>query len=1580
MSVKAGTKPWHYGGAVLATALAVFVRWLLDPWLGDRVLFAPLFAAVAFAVWLGGYRPGLLAVSLGLLAWGLLFVTLGVDTPRNLIDLLTYLATSGILVAFGEAFHIARRHSETHQQRLEDEAAQRQRAEADNQQLHHQLRERVRELQTLLDILPVGVWQADPACQRIIGNRAAYAMLGMTEGSNASVTGPEAGASQGFRCVVDGKEVPPSELPMQRVARTGQPVHGYEHDVVFDDGTIKTVLCNVAPLMNGDQQVQGVIGAYADITERKRAERETANLGLRLQSLVDNTPLAVVEWDADFRISRWSRRAEELFGWSAGEVVGKRVSEFRWIHEDDEARVTEAVARLLDPSTTFVPCRNRNRTRTGETVLMEWYNTVLHDESGRIVAVLSLGLDVTEQARAEEELGRRVEEVETLMEFFPIAVIRAEDAECRRVTGNPAAHKLLRVQAGNNLSKTPTADLPPPAYRTLQNGQEVPPERLPMQYACRHGVEVRDTEFQILFEDGDSRHIYCYATPLFDRGGQVRGCVFAALDITGLKQAQEALQTRTAELEALLSSAPLGFAFFDRSHRYLRVNEQLAAINGIPVEAHIGRTITELLPVNARVVKPIVDQVFATGKAVADLEVAGETPARPGERRHWLTTFYPVRGEHGVVAVGATVMEITDRKRAEEALREQEERLRLAVEATGVGIYDFDPVTRRQVFSDQARAIWGFPPGTELTPEVVLEAIHPDDRDWVRAAAEASLAPQAEGRFEVRHRIVRPDGEIRWVQVSGRTTTSCCCGMRSIGTMLDVTEAERSERQLRASEERFRLAAEAVNGLIYDHDVRTGMVWRSQGLLALTGYNPEEAEPTARWWVNLWHTDDVRDGDRLARDVYQGAISAFEHDYRVRHRDGHYVQVWERGRILRDEEGKPIRVIGCTVDVTERKQRERQLAEANRRLQESLALLDVFLGTAPVGLCFLDTSFRYVRVNDTLARLNGLPVEAHLGRTIQEVLPALWSAIAPHLRRVQETGQPVANVEVRAAVPSRGPDEGVWLSSYYPIRLGADLIGYGIVAQDVTDAKRAEESLRASQRAEQERATELETLLRAAPTLIWIAHDPACRSITGNAASYQVLGMTEGTNVSATADGALARPFREYRNGVPVPPGDLPIQRASATGRPVEGEELSFHFADGTVRHFYGNAVPILTAEGAVRGCVAAFMDITALKNAQQALKEADRRKDEFLATLAHELRNPLAPVRHAIQILHLRESPSEEVVWARDMIDRQIQQMTRLIDDLMDVSRIARGRLELRKERIELAKVVQGAVETSRPLIEKQQHALALALPPEPIYLDGDLTRLAQVFANLLNNAAKYTAPGGHIWLTAERQGGEVVVSVRDTGEGIPPDMLPRVWEMFTQVGRTLQHSQGGVGIGLHLVQRLVEMHGGRVEAHSEGVGKGSEFLVRLPLLIEPSLQPTPTAGENHLTGSAVSLRILVADDNRDAAESLALLLRILGHDIRTANDGAEAVQVADAFRPEVILLDIGMPKLNGYDAARQIRQRDWSRGTLLIAVTGWGQEEDRHRSEEAGFNHHTVKPVDPQALIKLLAELQSTRAGTAR
>jgi PAS domain S-box-containing protein len=426
--------------------------------------------------------------------------------------------------------------------------------------------------------------------------------------------------------------------------------------------------------------------------------------------------------------------------------------------------------------------------------------------------------------------------------------------------------------------------------------------------------------------------------------------------------------------------------------------------------------------------------------------------------------------------------------------------------------------------------------------------------------------------------------------------------------------------------------------------------------------------------------------------------------------------------------------------------------------------------------------------------------------------------------------------------------------------------------------------------------------------------------------------------------------------------------RVWTSGTPYTGEEVVPQ-TDGL--HAYVSTKFLLRdAEGAPYALCGIATDITAQKNTEEALRQADRRKDIFLATLSHELRNPLAPIRHAARLLRLPRTSPRDVERAQEIIERQSQHLSRLLDDLLDVSRITRGSVELRKQLVSISSTIDTALEAARPLIEARGHTLTVDVSPQPMYVYADGVRLSQVLANLLTNAAKYTPNGGSIRIQGRREKGMVVLRVMDNGVGIAPDVLPRIFEMFSQGRSERQHAEGGLGIGLALVRGLLELHGGTVEARSAGTGRGSEFIVRVPegddvVTIEDVFESSRVL-EPSLTEP---VKVLIADDNRDAADSLAILLWRDGHDVRKAYDGRAALEAAQVFRPDIALLDIGMPGLNGYEVAQRMREEGWGREVTLIAITGWGQAQDRERALAAGFDHHVTKPVEPERLQALLA-----------
>jgi PAS domain S-box-containing protein len=641
----------------------------------------------------------------------------------------------------------------------------------------------------------------------------------------------------------------------------------------------------------------------------------------------------------------------------------------------------------------------------------------------------------------------------------------------------------------------------------------------------------------------------------------------------------------------------------------------------------------------------------------------------------------------------------------------------------------------------------------------------------------------------------------------------------------------------------------------------------------------------------------------------------------------------------------------------EQAQRARAEAqEAARRQEESAALVDALLASAPVGISFLDRNLRYLRMNDVMARINGVDPATVLGRALGEVIPDLAPRLEPFYRRVLETGEPLVGLEVSGETAAAPGVKRHFLVNYYPIRSRqGPPAGVGAAVVEITERKRAEVALRDLNQT-------LQALIRACPLAIMVLDSEDGTVRLWNPAAERIFGWTEAEVLGRPLPVTLGQTQQELR-------GNL---RRVVSGGVTQGYETRRQRKDGAPVEISLWTAAVPDPQGPAR-VMALVADIGVRRQLERELErrleelaEADRRKDEFLAMLAHELRNPLAAISNAGLVLGERrggDSRSEELL---GVIGRQIRHLSRLVDDLLDVSRFTHGRIELRKAPVELAPVVAGAVETARPLIEARGHTLSTSLPGEPLWLEADATRIEQVVANLLNNAAKFTEPGGRIELSVEREADEAVLRVRDTGTGIPPDLLPRVFDLFVQGERSLDRAHGGLGIGLTLVRNLVERHGGTVEAASEGPGRGSELTVRLPLLDGTAADaPAPAAPETRRENA----RILLVEDNEDAAAALAELLRIWGHRVEVVHDGPSALRAARAEPPDLVLLDIGLPGMDGYEVARALRELPGLGAVTLVALTGYGQDSDRLRSSLAGIDHHLVKPVAPDQLRRLIA-----------
>jgi PAS domain S-box-containing protein len=635
---------------------------------------------------------------------------------------------------------------------------------------------------------------------------------------------------------------------------------------------------------------------------------------------------------------------------------------------------------------------------------------------------------------------------------------------------------------------------------------------------------------------------------------------------------------------------------------------------------------------------------------------------------------------------------------------------------------------------------------------------------------------------------------------------------------------------------------------------------------------------------------------------------------------------------------------------------EEELRRAREELRKQSGWLRVTLASIGDAVITTDAEGRVTFLNGVAEVLTGWGSDEARGRPLSDIFRVVNEhtrrpAEDPALRALGEDA--IVGLAGHTVLITRDGTDRPVEGTAAPMRDGgAAPLGAVLVFRDVTERRRADEA-----------QARLAAIVESSDdAVVSKSLDGVIRS--WNTGAQRIFGYT--------AAEAVGRPITLI-----IPPErwdeERDILARLRRGERIEHYETVRVARDGRRLDISLTVSPVRDPEGNVVGASKVARDVTDRKRAEEALREADRKKDEFIALLAHELRNPLAPIRNGLQVLRLSQDPRVRER-SQQMMDRQLTHLVRLVDDLLDVSRIGRNKMELRRARVRLAEVVGSAVETARPLIDAAGHRLEVRLPHAPVVLDADLTRLAQVFSNLLTNSAKYTEPGGRIRLTAERGRGAVEVVVSDTGIGIPAAALPKIFDMFSQVDRSIERATGGLGIGLALVKGLVEMHGGTVTAESEGPGRGSTFRVVLPTA-EPVPEPPPPEAGGDARRAGPARRILVVDDNRDGAESLTEMLGLLGNEARVAHDGLEAVDAAARFRPEVILMDVGMPRLNGLDATRRIRGQPWGRDVTIIALTGWGQEGDRERSHEAGCDGHLVKPVNLSDLDKLLGELRGER-----
>ena len=912
------------------------------------------------------------------------------------------------------------------------------------------------------------------------------------------------------------------------------------------------------------------------------------------------------------------------------------------------------------------------------------------------------------------------------------------------------------------------------------------------------------------------------------------------------------------------------------------------------------------------------------------------------------------------------------------------------LENLALSLIELDTSFRVVRWSAGATALFGWS-AEDVLGRVLFDMplVHNEDQDELGRVLRGMLSSQA-STCRVTARVLCRDGAVRHCEwhssglydAQGRPVSI-------LSHVIDVTERRGPEEALRHQAALARKYIDTVQTVIVALDAQGRIAMVNRLGCELLGYAEDELLGQNWFETCLPPPQGIETVYPVFCRMMRGELEAVEYfENEIRCRDGSTRLIAWHNAVLTDAAGNATGTLSSGEDITERKQvedtlraRERQQAAVAELGQFALSCTDVqALFDAAVGSVAEVLSADYAKLLEIQPDATHLLLRAGVGWR-----PGLVGRATVDARRNSQASHtlagkaPVIVDDLRSETRFHGPPlliehqvvSGISCAIVGPAGrpwgvLGAHtrqrrtftkddvnfLVAIANVVAAVIERHHFTLALRDSQ-------TDLKRAQAVGHIGSWRLNVQDNR-LDWSSENHRIFGVPEGTPLSYETFLACVHPEdRDYVDR---------MWQAALRGEPYDIEHRLI--VDGEEKWVRERAELERDGDGRLLGGFGTTQDITDQKRAEEALREADRRKNEFLATLAHELRNPLAPIRNAVEILKRQELPHPASQAARAIIDRQLAHMVRLIDDLLDVSRISRGRLELRTTRVALATVLDNALETARPHIEAAGHRLEVDLPAQPVHLDADPIRLAQVFVNLLNNAAKYTDPGGVIRLSARPDGADVVVTVSDTGIGIEAEHLPHMFDSFSSVRPSAGSMDGGLGIGLSLARSLAQLHGGHIEAASDGPGKGSQFTVRLPASAAVRGSPTAAMTATDVVGRAPARRILVADDSRDIVDSLSMLLELEGNEVMTASDGREVVEIAERERPDVVLLDLGMPKMDGVTACRHIRQQPWGRSIRIIALTGWGQEEARQQTAEAGFDGHLVKPVDRSTLERLVAE----------
>lgn len=878
-------------------------------------------------------------------------------------------------------------------------------------------------------------------------------------------------------------------------------------------------------------------------------------------------------------------------------------------------------------------------------------------------------------------------------------------------------------------------------------------------------------------------------------------------------------------------------------------------------------------------------------------------------------------------------------------------RYEAAVKASRSVLYNSNHQTGQVTYGGDCESILGYSP-SEINGDISkwISLIHPDDREAF--LLELKRMDREGSSYQADYRMRRKDGQIVWVRDDGHHVVQEGAAVHVVGFVRDVTDRVRAEheQERRRMEERLtRLMDHTPLAVVeFGADYRITR-WAGQAE-KLFGWRSQEVVGRSYDEFRFVFEEDLPQVEEIVLKIDAMSDNCIVSRNRNYRKSGEVIDCDWYSSVLRDEDGQLIAVLSLVQDVTERERAADALRESEARFRHLADAMPQLVWTA-------DTEGRITYFNNRIQRFSGASRKAGDAWDWQPMVHPNDLEKTIHAKSEALKNQAPCQFEHRLRM-SDGSYR--WhLSRCLPVVGSPGEVEWFGTSTDVHDLKESESALQASQ--ERFRA-----FVDSSPAAVWSKSESG-HYVFLNRAYQQRFGVRMEDWLGKTdrdvwpeeiADSQRRNDEKALQSTAPIETFEEFVEQ---DGRPSVWRIIRFVYSDAGGGKYVGGIGYDVTEQR---------KNQAELAELATRLADADRRKDDFLATLAHELRNPLAPIRTGLEVLELAGDQPAIIEEVRRTMERQTRQLISLVDDLLDVSRITRDKLELRKCRVEFSEVVRTGIEAAQPAIDAKHQQLLVDLPGPAIRLEADPHRLAQVVSNLLVNASNYTPDGGHIWLAAERQGSDVVLNVRDDGIGIPADMHHRIFEMFAQIEeRSMEKGYRGLGIGLTLVKQLVQLHGGTVDVVSEGVSRGSEFRVRLPGLSEVVSDGEPVDASGTAVADGGAIRVLIADDNAAVAETLGMVVTMVGHEVRTACDGEQAIEAAAAFLPDVVLMDIGMPKMNGYEAARHIRQQPWGQGMMLIALTGWGQDDDKDRATNAGFDQHLVKPVGLSDLRQLFA-----------